>query len=176
MMKHCFFAVNFILILACVTSADAATYYVSLNGSDSNSGSIDRPFRTISYAVSEVNPGDTVYVRGGDYREISPGWTHGYIDGIKGTSSSPIRISAYQQETPIFSLLTIKNSEWLVIDGFQVTGYQPLLDNWRDLPEIVIDDPGVGAIDPDENWSTREAKVYRKYSTYMEIWLSLIHN
>ena len=159
----------FILLFPGAYVADAAHYYVSLNGSDGNTGQIERPFKTIKHAISKLKPGDALYIRAGDYRQDSPGWDHGYIDGLKGTSTDPILISAYPQETPIFSKFTIKNSEWLELKGFHITGYQPLLDNWKDLPEIVIDDLDIGAIKPDEPRESREMKIRRKYSTYMRI-------
>ncbi|MDP4188478.1 MAG: T9SS type A sorting domain-containing protein, partial [Bacteroidota bacterium] len=44
------------------------SYYVGLNGNDSNNGmSLNSPFRTITKAVSVVAGGDTVFVRGGTY-------------------------------------------------------------------------------------------------------------
>lgn len=45
------------------------TYYVSTSGSDSNPGTIDRPFRTIQKGVDTVAADGTVYVRGGTYHE-----------------------------------------------------------------------------------------------------------
>jgi len=45
------------------------TYYVSTSGYDSNPGTQSNPFRTIQHACDVVNPGDTVYVRGGTYNE-----------------------------------------------------------------------------------------------------------
>ncbi len=48
----------------------ATTYYVATNGSDASNGlSISTPFRSIQHASSLVNPGDSVLVRGGVYRE-----------------------------------------------------------------------------------------------------------
>lgn len=56
------------LILVSAWPACATTYYVSLNGSDSNSGSIRAPFRHISKgAAAAQNPGDTVIVMNGTY-------------------------------------------------------------------------------------------------------------
>ncbi|MAO15877.1 hypothetical protein J0656_02270 [Muricauda ruestringensis] len=47
------------------------TYYVSLSGDDDNSGlSQSKPWRTIPYAASSkspVKPGDTVFIKAGDY-------------------------------------------------------------------------------------------------------------
>ena len=44
------------------------TYYVALNGSDSNPGSFDKPWSTINHAAEVLKGGDTVYIRGGTYR------------------------------------------------------------------------------------------------------------
>ena len=44
-----------------------AQIYVSPNGSDSNSGSIDKPLKTIVAAVSNLKSPSTIYLRGGVY-------------------------------------------------------------------------------------------------------------
>lgn len=54
------------------TPAKAQTpreYFVAVNGSDKNPGTMDKPFRTISHALDHIAPGDTVTVRGGRYFE-----------------------------------------------------------------------------------------------------------
>lgn len=69
-----------------------STVYVSTAGSDSNAGSLAKPFRTIQRAASIAQPGDTVLVRGGTYREtVRP--------TRSGGSSSPITFKAYGNET-----------------------------------------------------------------------------
>lgn len=46
------------------------TYYVAPAGSDANDGAtMDQPFQTIQHALQVVQPGDTVYLAAGDYRE-----------------------------------------------------------------------------------------------------------
>lgn len=71
------------------------TYYVSANGgSDSNPGTdIALPFKTINKAISLVNPGDTILVRGGTYGERV------YL-ARSGTATQRITISAYASEAP----------------------------------------------------------------------------
>jgi hypothetical protein len=58
---------HIILLLIACFSISANVYpqpfYVALNGSDSNSGTIGSPFLTIEKAVSRVQPGQTIYVR-----------------------------------------------------------------------------------------------------------------
>ncbi|NDJ25737.1 DUF5123 domain-containing protein [Nostoc sp. B(2019)] len=49
------------------------SHYVSPNGSDNNPGTKDKPWKTISYAVSEkslVKPGQTILVQPGTYTEL----------------------------------------------------------------------------------------------------------
>lgn len=77
-----------------VKAAKAATYYVATNGSDSNPGTISKPFRTIQKGVNSTNTGDTTYVRGGTYHEA-------ITITNSGTSSSPITLSGYPGEKPI---------------------------------------------------------------------------
>ena len=43
------------------------SYYVSPSGSDSNSGSINSPWKDIEASVIKISPGDVLYLRGGEY-------------------------------------------------------------------------------------------------------------
>src|SRR5688572_9189627 len=68
-----------------------STYYVSTSGSDAAPGSLSAPFRTIQKAASLAQPGDTVLVRGGTYREtVKP--------PRSGSSSAPITFKPYNNE------------------------------------------------------------------------------
>jgi hypothetical protein len=69
-----------------------SSIYVSTAGSDSNAGSLAKPFRTIQRAANVAGPGDTVVVRGGTYRETVK-------VARSGTSSSPIVFTTYGNET-----------------------------------------------------------------------------
>jgi len=76
--------------------AQAATYYVSLSGKDSNAGtSTGTPFRTLLRAVQPLRPGDTLYIRGGIWTE--------QLDLMKyntsGTSGKYIKIAGYPGES-----------------------------------------------------------------------------
>lgn len=44
------------------------TFYIALNGSDSNPGTLAQPWATINQAAKLLKAGDTVYLRGGTYR------------------------------------------------------------------------------------------------------------
>ncbi|HZA73576.1 MAG TPA: DUF1565 domain-containing protein, partial [Propionibacteriaceae bacterium] len=47
----------------------SAELHVATTGSDHAEGSPDQPLRTISRAAALAEPGDTVVVHGGEYRE-----------------------------------------------------------------------------------------------------------
>jgi len=49
------------------TPAGPRTLYVSPSGSDRSPGSIAQPWQTLKYAVSQLQAGDTLFVRGGTY-------------------------------------------------------------------------------------------------------------
>jgi len=54
-------------------SASAMEFHVSMRGSDTNDGSLQRPFKTISAAARVAQPGDVITVHEGVYRErINP--------------------------------------------------------------------------------------------------------
>ncbi len=86
-----FLCTLFCASLISASSLNAATYYVAPNGSDSNNGSSNAPFRTIQKAADEVGPGDTVIIRNGTYT----GDSNSVADiGRSGTSGQWITFKA----------------------------------------------------------------------------------
>ncbi|MCK4958639.1 MAG: hypothetical protein KAT00_04555, partial [Planctomycetes bacterium] len=85
--------------------------YVATDGSDSDKGRIDSPFRTIEKAVSELDPGETCYIRGGTYHEEV------VINNLDGTSSSPITFTNYNGEEVIIDGTEPVSSGWTVHSG-----------------------------------------------------------
>lgn len=119
--------------LVCTTKTFAAIpqtkekprkYYVSVDGSDGNTGSISAPFQTINIALSHAKPGDQVLVRGGTYyQEVK--------FPRSGEPGKTISLQAYPGEKPIIdgsrikvsgwlSLVTISNVSYVTIDGFDI--------------------------------------------------------
>jgi parallel beta-helix repeat protein len=87
-------------VLATPAIASAATYYVATNGNDSNSGTLDAPWRSLRQAVSRLSPGDTLYIRGGVYSSSHDNVDSQAMSVPSGTSwSTPITISGYPGET-----------------------------------------------------------------------------
>lgn len=103
-----------VCFLAITISLSGATYYVSTSGSDSNPGTIDRPFATWQKGFSTASPGDIVYVRGGTYypKGVSGRGAYAgvFIEGKNGTSSNPINVWAYPGETPILDCRNMTQS------------------------------------------------------------------
>jgi sugar lactone lactonase YvrE len=106
-------------------------YYISPSGSDSGSGTISSPWKTINYASAKLKPGYTLYARGGTYTGQG-----GYVWHSSGTSSAPVTFKAYPGETPIFDggwsigeCLTFSNNSWVVVDGISA---QHFADSYGD--------------------------------------------
>jgi len=58
-----------VALLAFTSSLHASDYHVATNGSDTNSGAKNAPFRTIQHAADLAQPGDVITVHAGVYRE-----------------------------------------------------------------------------------------------------------
>ena len=85
------------------------TLHVSPKGSASGKGSVDAPFASILQALAGVQPGDTILVAAGDYRE--PG---GIAINVSGRPDAWIKIKAATGARP-----KIISSGW---NGFGLTG------------------------------------------------------
>lgn len=118
-----------VFVSLAIDSGSAAEFYVDpVWGNDTNSGSISAPWKTINRAVKGVawpweyrQPGDTVYLRGGEYRGVS-----NYIAlaaGNSGTSKAPIVLAAYPGERPVIcdsvtqAAVDLRYKGWWVFDG-----------------------------------------------------------
>ena len=55
--------------MAVVPTVLATRYHVAISGDDCNAGTTDAPFRTIQHAAELAQPGDTITVHRGTYRE-----------------------------------------------------------------------------------------------------------
>lgn len=128
------------LWLALAVSCRAAEFYVAPGGDDNAGGTLAAPWRTIARAQQAVQPGDTVYLRGGRYAyaagESSCASRTAVVNGVtldrSGTEGRPIRYWAYAGETPVFDFSAMKDdcrvkgfnviASWLHLKGLEITG------------------------------------------------------
>src|SRR4051812_49124556 len=64
------------------------TYYVGTAGSDTNPGTQAQPFATIQRGLNAAQPGDTVNLLAGVYRDQNPTFVR------SGTAAAPITLQA----------------------------------------------------------------------------------
>ena len=95
MMKKIFFCLISVLILSPQLLAQK---YVAVNGSDSNSGTLGQPFKTITKAIAVAVPGDTIFVRGGIHPQTG---TINIASNQNGTQSLRYHLVAYRAERPL---------------------------------------------------------------------------
>ena len=99
------------------TAPDTAAHYVATTGSDAAEGTASAPWRTIAHALTQLAPGETLYVRGGEYREDIQN------PSIRvGRPDARIRVKAYPGERPVLrGLLWLDRPSYWTIDGLNVT-------------------------------------------------------
>lgn len=78
------------------------TYYVATDGNDQDNGTLEEPFKTITKALSMVNPGDTIFIRGGVYN--LSGTLQIANDGV---TNKWINLFAYNSEIPIIECKSV---------------------------------------------------------------------
>lgn len=108
------------------SNLDKHIYYVSLTGNDRNDGSIGAPWKTIQKAASELEAGETVYVRGGIYKETVK------INNSGSKEKGYIFFRAFPQEVVILdgsnisfktgsrAIFQLENVEYVKIIGFEL--------------------------------------------------------
>jgi hypothetical protein len=97
---------SFFFLVCFLSCTGVKEYHVSVVGSDSNNGSEQAPFQTIGKAARTAQPGDTITVHAGTYRE--------WIDPPCGGESNELRI-VYRAAAG--ELVEIKGSE--VVTGWE---------------------------------------------------------
>ncbi|MEV4627282.1 sigma-70 family RNA polymerase sigma factor [Micromonospora sp. NPDC049523] len=102
-----------------------ASYYVAPEGSDTNPGSLDRPFATLEKATAVVGPGETIALRGGVYRP-----SRSVEITTSGTADRRIVLSNYRDEKPVVDAARIpagapyvnQRASYWTVQGLEVQG------------------------------------------------------
>jgi len=108
-------------------SGEHAGYFVSPSGSSSGDGSQSRPWdlpTALANAAGKVQPGDTVWLRGGTYKGS-------FRSMLRGTASQPVVVRQYPGERAIIDANGTSVSTWYVggdysvFWGFELTNSYP---------------------------------------------------
>lgn len=111
-------------LVAPASRARADTYYVSTTGNDASSGTTtNAPFKSVTKALSVVNPGDTIYVRPGTY-------SGAHLAARSGTAESPIRLIG-DSDGAIFGTPGVVTLSWNPRDALVITADYFELHNIR---------------------------------------------
>lgn len=106
--------------------SSANSYFVSPTGSDSNSGTINSPWKTLKKAIQHpyLMPGDTVYLRAGTYSE---GEIFSDNKSQSGLEDSYITYKNYPGETPILKAtsITFKDVSYVRVEGLKFIDLYP---------------------------------------------------
>ena len=120
----------------------AAEFFIAPDGDDEAAGTRTAPFATIQRAQRAVAPGDTVFIRGGNYRMRGDRIAReerifAYVTLLdrSGEPGRPIRYRAFPGEKPVLDFTDVKpagrrvhafrvTGSWLHLEGFEVVGVQ----------------------------------------------------
>ncbi|MCK4921905.1 MAG: right-handed parallel beta-helix repeat-containing protein [Bacteroidales bacterium] len=100
-----------IISLLTISCNENNNVYVSGIGLDTNDGTINKPFKTISVALEKMNPGDTCFIREGRYYENS------IIPLKHGNEEAPIVIMAYPGEKVVLDGSVKIDNDWELHEG-----------------------------------------------------------
>lgn len=128
--------VTILFILPSISSAQAATFYVSSGGNDSASGSQGSPFRTISKGFSAAGAGDTVIVGDGTYGSFTV--SHGGNSGGWITVKSQNKWGAKIQGSGDIGIDFDPSGSYVKIQDFEITGFQNGINNNGGGNNVVI--------------------------------------
>jgi Right handed beta helix region/Protein of unknown function (DUF1565) len=106
-----------------------ATRYVATTGSDANPGTIERPWRSITRALSAAVPGEKILVRAGTYAgTVGAGPSGGSVGPMvyaspRGTAAAPITLAAYPGERPVIAaMVSLPSAAYFRMTGMVIDG------------------------------------------------------
>ena len=126
MLKSVFFITTLFLFLF-LDNLFATNYYVSTTGNNGNAGTFGSPFATIAHAYSLANPGDSVIVMPGTYKEMESGTEVCFWFNRNGTAYQPIVVKSYTKGSAILDGQTNTTYKYAV----QISGNYNVLDGFR---------------------------------------------
>ena len=108
--------------------AERVNYYVATSGDDTNAGTDAAPFKTIAHAVSVMQSGDYLFIKGGTYAE-----------GIIITGKTNIVVKNYQADQPVITQsVNIQDSQNVTVEGFDINN-SVVIGNGKDIKVTNMD-------------------------------------
>jgi hypothetical protein len=149
-----------------------STYYVSPSGSDSNSGSETQPFRTIGRAAALVQPGSTVYIKAGTYREQ-------VTASVSGAANNYITFRNYGSDQVVMDGECSRGhgfhiaGSWITVQGLTVkrtVEASILIDGANPPRPSNITISGMTLQDFDCTWSSQDPSSWGQYRGGVAAW------
>jgi len=160
LLKHCRWLAPSLLSILVVMNSRGVERYVATDGDDVlNDGmSVTQPLRTVLKALTVANYGDTIYLRGGTYREHI--LYRGFSSKNGGSASNMLHLLAYSNEVPVISGAVVIPPGWKAVAQPQVAtcAYSPTNNNPH-----VVDDWIIGTTSGTVwsiSWTTRVQQVF----------------
>ena len=143
-----------VLVLDILFVLDEATeYFVSVDGDDSNPGTIEKPWGHVQKAVTVLSPGDVCVIREGRYSEEV------VVSGLKGTQEKPITIRSHPGEVVTFDGTVPITSSW---ENYKGDIYVTSLD--KDVWQLFVDgEMQINARWPNAFWHDYSVFDYTKW-------------
>ncbi len=114
-------------------TTEVTALYVSPSGSNQNNGAQDAPFQTIQFGIDQLQPGQTLYLQTGVYREL-------LVLSHSGTESNPIVIKPAPGAKPIIdgtsltgatldgdALIDLNSQSFIRIEGLELRNHKDKL-------------------------------------------------
>jgi hypothetical protein len=124
------------------------SYFVSVSGSNSNDGSLGKPWQTINYGLGKLFPGDTLNIMSGTYYEL----VNNFIRS--GTPGNLITVRNYAADKPIlngngqWTVVEFKNRQYYHFKGFEITNAVWSGFNGTNYHHCVVSDCHIHGIGP----------------------------
>ncbi|TWT32188.1 Pectate lyase L precursor [Posidoniimonas corsicana] len=141
-------------LLGFAAACPAAEYYVAPTGSDGAPGSLAAPFGSLARAQQAAAPGDTVWIRGGEYNFVAGQGAsqNAVLFNKSGAPRQRINYWAYPGETPVFDFSQYLPTErirgfsvqadYLHFRGLELRGVQQTITNVNESWAIRVEGSG----------------------------------
>ena len=94
------------------STGSAKSYYIATDGNDNNPGTLEKPFASFAKAQDVAAAGDTVYLRGGTYKNFTIAASDDIYNYVNEITKSGITYKAYSpQEVPVFDFSNMTTSK-----------------------------------------------------------------